>query len=185
MHDWGNWKKRIGVTVKTPPTLKRFERLDAKYADTHSFTPALLALWLKEHPDAMIVTDVKEDNIRAMTWLSENYPELRDRLVVQIYALDEYDMIRSLGYDNIILTMYRIPWEEYHDIKTLCAFIRDTRILAITMAADENVRDVFEALVETGIPIYVHTIDDPAEQTQWFADGAYGIYTNYGDMRAE
>lgn len=185
VHDWGTWKKQLGIKVKTPPTLKRFQEIVAEQADVHAFTPETLNSWLKEHPDVMIVTDVKEDNVRAMTWLSEAYPELRDRLIVQIYALDEYEPIRELGYKNIILTMYRIPWEEYHDLDTLCAFIRDSRILAITMAADENVRDVFEALVATGIPVYVHTLDAPEEQIRWLTDGAYGIYTNYGDTRAE
>jgi glycerophosphoryl diester phosphodiesterase len=133
----------------------------------------------------MFVTDAKEDNVRVMRWIAENYPDLREHFIVQIYALEEYEPIRALGYENIILTMYKIPWEEYHDLETLSAFIRDTRILAITMAADENVRDVFDALVATGIPVYVHTLDEPEEQARWLADGAYGIYTNYGDMRAE
>ena len=81
--------------------------------------------------------------------------------------------------------MYKIPWEEYHDLETLSAFIRDTEILAITMAADENVRDVFDAIVATGIPVYVHTLDAPEDQTMWMENGAYGIYTNCGDTRAE
>ena len=185
VHDWGNWKKRLGITVKTPTTLKRFERLDSRHADTHSFTPELLAAWLKKHPDAMIVTDVKDENVRAMTWLAVRYPALRGRLIVQIYSLDEYEPIRALGYENIILTMYKIPWEEYHDLETLSAFIRDTEILAITMAADENVRDVFDAIVATGIPVYVHTLDAPEDQAMWMENGAYGIYTNCGDTRAE
>lgn len=184
-HDWGNWRKRLGIKVKTPTTLRRFYRLEYEHSATHSFTPNRLDTWLKRHPKAMIVTDAKEDNVRVMRWIAENYPDLRAHFIVQIYALEEYEPIRALGYENIILTMYKIPWEEYHDLETLRAFIRDTRVLAITMAADENVRDVFDALVDTGIPVYVHTLDEPGDQAIWLADGAYGIYTNYGDMRAE
>ena len=186
LHDWGMWKKQQNdSSLHTPVTLEEFERLSNANPDFHSFTPALLNDWLQAHPDARIVTDVKEDNVAAMLWRAENYPNLRRQLIVQIYSLAEYGPIRALGYENIILTMYRIPWEEYHDLETLSAFIRDTQVLAITMAADENVRDVFEALVATGIPVYVHTLDEPEEQAQWMADGAYGIYTNYGDTRTD
>ena len=185
IHDWGNWKlQQTDPSVNPPLTLAEFTRLDSERSDFHSFTPATLETWLKEHPGAMIVTDVKEHNIAAMEWLAEHYPDLRDRLIVQIYSLDEYMPISELGYSHIILTMYRIPWEEYHDIETLSAFIRDTRIMAITMAAEESVRDVFEALVATGIPVFVHTLNEPEQQSQWMADGAYGVYTDYGDTRA-
>ena len=63
--------------------------------------------------------------------------------------------------------------------------IRDSRILAVTMPAEDNVRDVFDALVSTGIPVFVHTLNDPEAQAQWIHDGAYGVYTDYGDVRTE
>ena len=185
IHDWGNWWHRVGVTSEMPLSLADFERMEKSSIPFHSFTPALLDGWLKEHPGAMVVTDVKDDNALAMRWLAERYPGLRDRLIVQIYALDEYEPIRALGYENIILTMYRIPWEEFHDLERLTAFIRDSRILAVTMPAEDNVRDVFDALVSTGIPVFVHTLNDPEAQAQWIHDGAYGVYTDYGDVRTE
>lgn len=186
VHDWGNWRKvQEGVALDEPLSLADFERVDAASTVFHSFTPEKLGPWLKAHTGAMIVTDVKEDNLTTMRWLAEHYPDLRSRLVVQIYDFDEYEPIHALGYDKIILTMYRISWKEYHDFARLHAFIRDTGVLAIAMPADENIRDVFEDLIATGIPVYVHTLNDPGEQEQWLEDGAYGFYTDRGDVRPE
>ena len=186
VHDWGNWRKtQEGVALDEPLSLAEFERVDADSSAFHSFTPAKLGPWLKAHTGAMIVTDIKEDNVETMRWLAEHYPELRSRMIVQIYDFDEYEPIRSLGYDKILLTLYRMSWAEIHDFARMHAFIRDTGVLAITMPAEENVRDVFEDLVATGIPVYVHTLNDPRAQEQWLADGAYGFYTDYGDVRPE
>ena len=185
IHDWGNWRRQNGVqALDRPLSLEEFERVSAANTTASSFTPALLDSWLKEHPGAMIVTDVKDDNVRAMQWLAEHYPDLRDRLIVQIYSIDEYAPIRALGYDNIILTMYRIPWAEYRDFDQLTAFIGSSRVLAVTIAAEDNVRDVFDYLIDTGIPVYVYTLDKPKDQLIWLARGAYGIYTDLGDVRA-
>ena len=183
IHDWGNWWHRMGITSERALTLAEFEQRDNGIGDYHSFTPAKLLDWLNAHPGAMIVTDVKEDNVAAMTWLVEHYPALRDRLIVQIYDFDEYAAMEALGYPYIILTMYRISWQDYHDLDKLGEFIRTSNILAVTMAADENVRDVFDYLISTGIPVYVHTLNNPKAQTLWMVAGAYGVYTNYGDVR--
>lgn len=185
IHDWGNWAKhQMGLSIATPTTLEEFERLNDTNPKFHSFTPALLDEWLQTHPDAMIVTDVKEDNVAAMEWLAEHYPDLRDRLVVQIYSFEEYAPIHALGYRNILLTMYRVSWADHHDFEALADFIRDNGILAITMGASDNIRDVFDFLTGTGIPVYVYTVNEPIDQLIWITRGAAGIYTDYGDLRA-
>ena len=183
IHDWGNWWHRMGITSRQALSLADFEQRDNGIGDYHSFTPEKLSAWLEAHPGAMIVTDVKENNVAAMTWLAEHYPDLRSRLIVQIYDFDEYEPVEALGYPNIILTMYKISWQDYHDLKKLGEFIRTSSILAVTMAADDSVRDVFDYLTATGIPVYVHTLNNPKAQTLWMVAGAYGVYTNYGDVR--
>lgn len=183
VHDWGNWWHRSGITSREAASFAEFQRREAANASCHSFTPELLDAWLKEHPEAKIVTDVKDDNVAAMQLLAERYPDLLDRLVVQIYSLDDYEPILELGYHSMILTMYRFSWADYHDLEQLADFIRDSRILAITMEAADHTKDVFDALVETGIPVYVHTLNEPLDQIKWLAGGAYGIYTDCGDVR--
>ncbi len=183
VHDWGNWWHRFGTKSSQVPTFAEFEQRESAADTYHSFTPASLDAWLKEHPDARIVTDVKDDNVAAMEWLAEHYPDLRDRVIVQIYSLDDYEPILKLGYQSMILTMYRLSWADFHDIDELAAFIRDSRILAITMEAADHTRDVFDALVATGIPVYVHTLNEPLDQIRWLTAGAYGIYTDCGDVR--
>ena len=65
-----------------------------------------LADWLHAHPGATIVTDVKDDNLRALKKIAADYPDLIDRVIPQIYAFEEYEPVWNMGYRNIILTLY-------------------------------------------------------------------------------
>lgn len=183
VHDWGNWNKHMGRGVFEPVSYSEFIRISDEANVYHAFTPDSLEAWLETHPGAMIVTDVKEKNVDAMSIIRRSNPGMVDRLIVQIYSFDEYEQIKSLGYKNIILTMYKLSWADYHDFNKIDALIRNTDVVAVAMDAVDYTRDVFEHVKATGIPVYVHTLNTGAEQRAWFDKGAYGIYTDVGDMR--
>lgn len=183
IHDWGQWNNRFRTGKNGAVSYDEFQRVCAAANIYHPFTPASLETWLKNHSGAMIVTDVKDNNVKAMRWLKQNNPELMDRLIVQIYSFDEYEQVSALGYKHIILTMYKLSWADYHDFDKIDTFIRDTDVLAITMAAVDYTQDVFEHIKATGVPVYVHTLNTGSEQNAWLRKGAYGIYTDVGDAR--
>ena len=62
--------------------------------------------WLSEHPDALLVTDVKEGNLEALRHISANYPQFLSRIVPQIYQPTEYSVVQDLGFERIIWTLY-------------------------------------------------------------------------------
>jgi glycerophosphoryl diester phosphodiesterase len=66
---------------------------------------------MNKYPDWYLITDVKDDNLRALKEISEifgkNEIDLRNRVVPQVYSPDEIPRARALGFENIILTLYR------------------------------------------------------------------------------
>ncbi|MGX8699152.1 MAG: glycerophosphodiester phosphodiesterase family protein [bacterium] len=180
LHDWKGWRYHKGAEATTDPLTYAEFMTYLRGDGLTAFTPDSLAHWLEEHPGAVVVTDAKTRNLDAAALLAERYPHLRKRFAVQIYALEELEPVQALGFETVILTLYRLSYEDYHNKRLLTTFARESGVSAITMAAAEEVRDVFEALVETGIPVYVHTVNDPAEQADWLAAGAQGVYTDTG-----
>ncbi len=146
------------------------------------FTPIAVeevADFLRENDGVCIVTDIKTDNIAGLTVIAEQCPDLLDRFVAQIYAADEYDSVRELGFDNIIFTLYRLPWEEKTDTAALAEFAKWHKLAGYTFSSELCEVDGFvDGMKKTGVPLYVHTVDGEEEQQKYFDMGIDGIYTN-------
>ena len=62
--------------------------------------------WLRAHPDAVLITDFKRRNVEGLAAIA---PDLRARILPQIYSPDELAPVRRLGFDRVIFTAYRSP----------------------------------------------------------------------------
>jgi lipoteichoic acid synthase len=176
IHDWQGAfrdlfpKAKIGVA----PSLQEFLRMKMK----NNLTPISfsgLVEWLDAHPGARIVTDVKDDNLRALKRIAEEHPKLLDRIIPQVYALEEYDPVWDMGYRNIILTLYV---KNYPDDQVL-AFAQSQRPFGITMWAERAMGPLPKELEQMKIPVFAHTINSPEEQKKLEANGVSGIYTDF------
>ena len=161
-----------------PPTFETF--MNAKVDGTLT-TMSLddLASFMNEHSDFYVVTDVKDDNFLVCKQIREKYPKLLNNFIIQIYHTDEYDRIRELGFTYIIYTLYRATDTELTP-EDLTQFIKHHKLIGVCFWADfeESYPESFEALKATGLPLFVHTIND-REQMQKFLDlGVTGIYTD-------
>lgn len=131
--------------------------------------------WLNHHPDARIVTDVKDDNIHALSFIAEHYPHYVDRFVPQIYFPHEYASVHALGYRDIIWTLYRYRWGGafvlYH--------LRSMKLYAVTMpTSPRRAQFLPPLLTRMGIASYVHTINDPTQLKTLQQNGVSEIYTD-------
>jgi hypothetical protein len=54
--------------------------------------------WLRAHPDTRLITDMKTDNVHALTTLAAEAPDLRDRIMPFVYQKSEYAAVRALGF---------------------------------------------------------------------------------------
>ena len=125
-----------------------------------SLTVAELVAWLGTHPDVMIVTDIKTDNLSGLTLLKQAAGARIDRFLPQIYHPSQFEPTMALGYPPPILTIYRLPgdtqWREAANRLPL---------YAVTMPYDRR-----EEAAGVRHKVFLHTVNEPIE--------GFGLYTD-------
>ncbi|WP_417425213.1 hypothetical protein [Hoeflea sp.] len=155
---WANWI----ASFYTAPSSRRYEASTPRFGLTRLSLEALI-YWLRNNP-GRIVTDFKTGNLEGLALIASHAKELQHRFVPQIYAMSEYSAARELGYDDIILTTYRLsPGAEiFRQIDALDLF-------AVTVPA-AVVADA--AGIISNNRIFTHTINAPVTLP------AVGYYTD-------
>ncbi len=135
--------------------------------------------FLAEHPNMYIVTDIKERFDEAIIALAEAVGDMKNRVIVQIYSEDQYDIARDAGFDGIIFTLYKLGWEEKTDYAALVEFERSHPLVGFAFSTELcSVEDFVDGMKKSGVPLYVHTVNDPAEITRYKSIGIQGVYTD-------
>ncbi len=179
IHDWS--REYIDtLTEGEAPTWEEF-KLSSIY---WNFTPIDIddaAEFLAEHPDMYIVTDIKERFGDAVSAVKQAFGEKRlcDRVVIQVYSEEEYNIAAGQGFENIIYSLYKLDWNSKTDVKSLVKFAKYHKLIGFTFAYELcNVPGYVDGMKKAGIPLYVHTVNDPAEAQKYLDMGIYGIYTD-------
>lgn len=175
IHDWETTFTRLFENADERPTLTEFTAMRMKH-DMTQMTLASLLDWLTKHPDALVITDVKEGNPQALSTISKEAGGLRNRFIPQIYHPSELPLARNLGFQNVIFTLYRSVLTDDGIIR----FVKNNKLFALTM----SVRRAFsfnrlQELIQTGIPVYVHTVNPVKIFNYFLGCGFHGIYTDH------
>lgn len=177
LHDWYSYYSD-SITDGEPLTLDEFKKAEIFW----NFMPASLddvIDFLKTNPDTYIITDVKDDNIAGISKIGERCPDMKNRFIVQIYAEDEYAKIRELGFEYIIYTLYRLDWNAKTDYKSLSGFAESHPLIGFTFSYELCDVDGFvDGMLKSGVPLYIHTVNDETEQQKYFDMGISAIYTD-------
>lgn len=145
----------------------------------NKFTPLTmdqLAEILQKNPQVHIITDTKEDNVAILTAIQKQYPQLLKQIIPQIYQYEEYEPIKALGYEDIILTLYKMTNER--NGARIAKFVQENDIFAVTMAYELADTGLAKTLQSYGIAVYMHTINTLQQTVNALNAGAYGIYTD-------
>ncbi len=174
------WRDKVSADIVDGQPLSLEQWLHTSvYKD---FTPMWLgsvAGFLESHPHLYIVTDVKENNVEAAQVIAEEYPELMDRFIIQIYRDSQYDKVHDLGFDNIIYTLYDVDKELKADVNHWIKFAQAHPLLGYTYPDTWlEVEGYTQKMLETGVPLFTHTINKPEQAEKCYADGLTGIYTD-------
>ncbi len=182
-HDWDQTYLELRPGFPPPPLDRLFHWRAPDHARFMAtpmrggLTPVdaeYLAGWLARHPDVKIVTDIKTDNPRILARLIEaGLP--RHQVVPQIYSRAELAVVRRLGFDEVIYTLYR---DTGAPILEVIAFAREHGI-AVTIHSARVSREMMGAFREAGVPVYVHTINAPEQALRLRDWGAAGVYTDF------
>ena len=177
IHDWS---AEYIDTIETGTPMSYDEFMSSKIF--WNFTPLdieAVGAFMGEHPEVYIVTDIKERFSEAVDAISAALPELKDRIVVQIYEKDDYETASNAGFTNIIFTLYRLDWQSKTDAADLVKFERSHPLIGFTFAKELcDEKNYVSRMSKAGVPLYVHTVNDPAEIKKYHAMGVYGVYTD-------
>lgn len=165
------WRYWLG---KNRPTYESYRKLSMRHGLTQLTVPDLRE-WLAEHEDAFVVTDFKGQNVRGLQRLSEQLGTRSDQVIPQIYSVDEMEPVQSLGFKDIILTVYRMNLSDSELLKRTLPH----KMWAVTMPVKRAMESsLARELARRKVPVYVHVVNDANHLKSLCARGVYGVYTD-------
>ncbi len=177
IHDWTSMVTRMfGMEPKVLSheefkTSKTFQNLTV-------LDLADVANWLTHKPDPFIITDVKDNNYEILKYISENHYAVQQRFIPQIYSIEEYEAVKALGYDKIILTLYKSTNTE----EEILDFVSKNKIFGVTMHYNNAYGDFPAKLKALGTKVYIHTVNELNIFEELHPNGVSGIYTDYFEV---
>ena len=170
-HDWGSANKHFGKNSGK----KTYEEYIMKNSDF--FTPLgmddLIEI-LDDYQNLSIVTDTTDDNQEFLNYIFSNYNSYMNRFKVQVYSIDEYYFAKSLGFKDIIYSMYQV----YLTDGQIFSFARDNEVYAITMGESRALSGLAKRLTDINVMTYVHTVNDIDLINKYRNLGVVGFYTD-------
>ncbi len=134
----------------------------------------MLANWLKEHKDAYVIIDYKNDGMQILKSICEKYGEMLQRFYVQIYAFEEYSKSKKMGFGKVILTLYKADYSDEDIVK----FAGDNAVYAVTMPVSRVESGLAKKLKKMNTKVFAHTVNSKEQYGKLLAKGIYGIYTD-------
>jgi glycerophosphoryl diester phosphodiesterase len=169
VHDWATTSTQFG---KSPHIFSRDEFVTSTRVDgLHSLTFEDLCAWLRNHPDAAVVTDTKENNLRLLEYLRHHGGDILPQLIIQIYWLSELPAARQLRPRAVWLTCYKNGYPAW-------ALSKLAGVDAFVIPVGEY-KKYYQPQLMARSHFYVHSIaaDSVAADARTMP-GIYGFYVN-------
>ncbi len=175
IHDWDREFVKLFDRLSGRLTVAEFRSTPSVHGLSH-LSLEDLEEWLVEHPNILIVTDIKERNIDGLRSIAEEYPEQLHRIVPQIYRPESYPEARRLGYNHVIFTLYRSDLSDQQVID----FATNNPLFGVTMPIRHAMEGTLPAeLAAHGVRVFVHTVNDYPTMKRLQTQGVYGVYTDW------
>lgn len=186
LHDWDEHYFRLFTYFPRLPRSLRsskfvksksasdFEALSMRMGLTQLTLDSLI-VWLEDNPQVYIITDVKDDNVNGLAQIRDKAGDLKSRFIPQIYSFSEYDDVKSLGFEDIILTTYKLKTTG----DELSAFVEQKKLFALTIPESWVKDEVINRFNTLDIPIFTHTINSKVRASELMEKGVEGLYTDY------
>ncbi|MFK5894414.1 MAG: glycerophosphodiester phosphodiesterase family protein [Pseudomonadota bacterium] len=178
IHDWStSFEDTFKFKTSEKPSLEIFKFLVKNASTYQACTIDDLNLWLKKHPKAKIITDVKDGNLKALKIISKQIDNFQNIIIPQCYLPKNYTKIKKLGYKNIIWTLYRFQGDNQ---SVMGEVDKMDGLFAITMPTFRARSGLAKLLLAKNIPSYVHTIN-LSDQLKRYVN-KYGVTNVYTDF---
>ena len=130
--------------------------------------------WFRNHKDAYLITDVKGENLPVLEKIAKTAPDLKERIIPQIYKFDQYEKVKELGFKNIILTLYM----SNYSADEIADFASNHSLYGVTMSLSKFEKGLGKKLIQNGVPVFVHTINRQSLANEVLKMGAKRVYTD-------
>ncbi len=178
LHDWTHsFERSFGFSTNEKVMLHEFKNLVSEKSKFRKCTVDGLVAWLEDNPSAHIVTDVKEDNFKALQQIAKEVPNYSGRIIPQVYDPNNFIKIKNLGYDQIIWTLYRYQGDNKSVLEWVDTF---KGAFAVTLPKHRAVTSLPKDLQEKGVPSYVHTVNSKDEKDKFIKN--YHVSEVYTDF---
>jgi len=177
LHDWDRTAmKYFGMNFDRKLSESEFEKILIN-GQFQTLTLKRLIEILDEAPGVRIITDIKDENLRALSVIRENYPDHIERFIPQIYSYEEYNGVVDLGFSDIILTLYAMEELDYTE---LLRFINSHDLFAVTVGNEHEyrIKDLKYKLADDGVCVYFHPVSDFETAERAMGNGVHGVYAS-------
>jgi glycerophosphoryl diester phosphodiesterase len=176
IHDWEDSFQRVfnfpeGMGI---PTKKEFLQIETKTGLTQLSLEDILK-WAEKQNNVFIITDIKDDNVKALKKISDEFEKQKQYIIPQVYNFKEFGEAKKLGFYKIILTLYKFdkinPYE-------LLSFSKTNSPFAITMHWRLAQSGLAKFFAQNNVVVYAHTVNNDELFSTLKKIGVYGIYTD-------
>ena len=132
---------------------------------------------MDEHENAIVIADIKHENIKGLTLLLSTIKKPFNRIIPQLYKTSNYKKIKDLGFleHNILFTMYRTMF-----LKDEIEFIENNNLFAISIQPQKPYfENVLSKLGDSKIMIYILTSNNIKEFEKLKKKGVDGLVTDF------
>lgn len=173
LQDWGKSVKKLFSMEPKKYSLEEFKEFKMVNG-LKQMTMEDLAEWMREHMDAYVITTIKEDNVKALKYIRDNFPDIQDRIIPQIRYTGEYYPVLAQKYRNII---FNLSLGKYTD-KEVLDFINIYDHFGVAMPIDKAKSDFPKKLKEEGVHPYVYVVGTEKVREKLKDNEVFGIYTH-------
>ncbi|MCL2014751.1 MAG: hypothetical protein FWG68_00725 [Defluviitaleaceae bacterium] len=179
-HDWEYLFNRIPKMGNQPVYSAEFMRQRI----FNRFTPLNLAGlidFLTENPNVRIITDTKESNYAALYAIAERFPSYKNRFIAQAYNFDDIQTLKNLGFADVILTVYLLPYELKANPQTIANLAEQHNLWGVAIPDELATAEFANGLnlSTANTRFFVHTINSLERAEQLAKWGFSGIYTAF------
>ena len=178
LHDWEkSFYKNYGYIPSERLIFKEFLTLSKTVGKYTNCTLQGLSKWMTAHPNSVLISDVKGNNISALKDIFNVIPDAAQRVIPQIYNPKNFSVVKKIGFDSVIWTLYRYKGSDQSVIYWLSQF--DGKV-AVTMPKYRAQKGLGHELKKLNITSYVHTINSETEMELY--KSKYNITEIYTDF---
>lgn len=176
LHDWDmTFSKLFNQKIKQAVSYAEFKQLVEEHADFKPCTLDSLAAWLKNKPEVKIITDIKYDNLKGIRLIIKKYPQLQLQFIPQFYQVEEYRLLKNMGFDDLIWILYQFKGSKQSVLK----HSQEMDLWAVSMLASQAKSKTLQKLLKQH-RVFVYTINN-VKTMQRLVNNYYvsGIYTDF------